>query len=165
MKFFVAINGQQQGPFEIEELRSYNLTKQTLVWTEGMPEWRPAGDVPELATLFGAPQPPFQQQPFNPYQQQTNPWGNNQQPMPPQPKTWLVESILVTVFCCMIFGIIGIINAANVSSLYSQGRYQESVDASEKAGKWCKLGFYIGIAVIILYIIFYAVLFSIGMDF
>ena len=29
-----------------------------------------------------------------------------------QPKTWLVESILVTLFCCLPFGIVGIVNAA-----------------------------------------------------
>ena len=31
------------------------------------------------------------------------------------PKTWMAESILVTILCCLPFGIIGIVNAAKVS--------------------------------------------------
>jgi len=37
---------------------------------------------------------------------------NNQKP----PKSWLVESILVTLFCCLPFGIAGIVNASRVES-------------------------------------------------
>lgn len=36
------------------------------------------------------------------------------------PKTWMAESILVTVFCCLPFGIAGIVFASKVSSLYAQ---------------------------------------------
>ena len=44
---------------------------------------------------------------------------DSQQNFPP--KTWLVESVLVTVFCCQILGIIGIINAASVESKFYRG--------------------------------------------
>jgi len=70
-----------------------------------------------------------------------------------QPKTWLVESILVTLFCCLPFGIAGIVNASNVSSKYSAGDFDGAQRASQQAGKWTKLGFWIGMAVIIIYII------------
>ena len=40
-----------------------------------------------------------------------------------RPKNWLVESILVTIFCCLPFGIVGIINAANVNSRYDTGDF------------------------------------------
>ena len=33
------------------------------------------------------------------------------------PKNWLVESILVTLFCCLPLGIAGIINASKVEGL------------------------------------------------
>lgn len=70
-----------------------------------------------------------------------------------QPKTWLVESILVTLFCCLPFGIAGIVYAAKVSSLWAQGNHEEAMEASRKAGKWTKIGFGLGIAGIVLYVI------------
>jgi hypothetical protein len=69
------------------------------------------------------------------------------------PKNWLVESILVTIFCCLPFGIVGIINAANVNSRTAVGDYDGALRASKEAGKWTKIGFFVGIGVIVLYII------------
>jgi hypothetical protein len=71
----------------------------------------------------------------------------------PQPKTWLVESILATLFCCLPFGIAGIVNAANVSSKYSVGDIEGAKRASQQAGKWTKLAFWLGLAGILIYII------------
>ncbi|QNH62490.1 CD225/dispanin family protein [Hymenobacter sediminicola] len=56
----------------------------------------------------------------------------------PPPKNWLVESILVTIFCCLPFGIVAIINAANVNSRLSVGDYAGAQEASRNAGKWVK---------------------------
>lgn len=67
------------------------------------------------------------------------------------PKTWLVESILVTLFCCLPFGIAGIVNAAKVESRFYAGDYEGANRASEQAGKWTKIGFWIGLAVIVIY--------------
>ncbi|MBG8555164.1 CD225/dispanin family protein [Hymenobacter guriensis] len=72
----------------------------------------------------------------------------------PPPKNWLVESILVTIFCCLPFGIVGIINAANVNSSIARGDYAGALDASQKAGKWTKIGFFVGLGGIVLYILF-----------
>jgi hypothetical protein len=60
--FFVAVNGQQTGPLGVDALREQvaggTLAKETLVWKQGMPAWAPAGEVPELAALFGPAGPP-----------------------------------------------------------------------------------------------------------
>ena len=61
----------------------------------------------------------------------------------PCPKTWMAESILVTIFCCLPFGIAGIVFAAKVSSLYAAGQYEEAVEASNNAAKWTKIGFFV----------------------
>ena len=49
-----AVGNDQRGPVEGQVLRDLlakgNLSGTTLVWTEGMADWRPAQDVPELAT-------------------------------------------------------------------------------------------------------------------
>ena len=61
--FFVAVNGQQSGPFDMNTLstmvKNGQLTKDTLVWKQGMPAWAAAGSVQELSSLFGAVPPPM----------------------------------------------------------------------------------------------------------
>lgn len=74
------------------------------------------------------------------------------------PKNWLAESILVTLLCCLPFGIAGIVNAAQVSSKFAAGDYDGAIRASQEAGKWTKIGFWVGIGVIGLYILFFVVL-------
>ena len=53
MQYFIVINDVQQGPFSIDELRQRNITSDTLVWAEGMPQWTPAA-----ANPLGAQMPP-----------------------------------------------------------------------------------------------------------
>lgn len=61
---------------------------------------------------------------------------------PTPPKNWLVESILVTIFCCLPFGIVGIIKAAEVNTKFVVGDYAGALEASQAAGKWTKIGFF-----------------------
>ena len=72
----------------------------------------------------------------------------------PQPKNWLVESILVTLFCCLPFGIVGIINASQVNSKFAAGDHLGAQEASKNAGKWTKVGFFVGIGLAVLYLVF-----------
>ena len=74
------------------------------------------------------------------------------------PRNWLAESILVTLFCCLPFGIAGIVNAAQVSSKFASGDYDGALRASQEAGKWTKIGFWVGIGVIALYVLFFVIL-------
>ncbi len=66
--------------------------------------------------------------------------------------THLAESILVTLFCCMPFGVVAIVYAAKVSGLVAQGRIEEAKAASQSAKKWCWLSFGIGLLVNIIVI-------------
>ncbi|HYJ78618.1 MAG TPA: SPFH domain-containing protein [Longimicrobiaceae bacterium] len=63
--YFVAAGGQQTGPHAMDALRQQAgggaLTRETLVWKQGMAGWAPAGEVPELAPLFAAVPPPLPQ--------------------------------------------------------------------------------------------------------
>src|ERR1700753_1579424 len=81
---------------------------------------------------------------------------------PPRPKNWLVESILVTIFCCLPFGIVGIVYSSSVNSKYDMGDYAGALAQSQQAGKWTKIGFWIGLAVCILYAL---LVFVIGVSF
>jgi hypothetical protein len=61
--YFVAVGGQRTGPFDLQALsgqaNSGTLTPQTLVWTQGMANWTPAGQVPALAQVFANVPPPL----------------------------------------------------------------------------------------------------------
>ncbi|HOE04373.1 MAG TPA: SPFH domain-containing protein [Bacteroidales bacterium] len=63
VKFFVAINGQQAGPFDVATLSQYatqgQINRDTMVWREGMPGWAKAGDQAELGSIFGSVPPPL----------------------------------------------------------------------------------------------------------
>ena len=54
--YHVAVNGVATGPFSPAQLAqmasSGSLTKDSLVWKRGMAEWRCAGDVSELSSVF-----------------------------------------------------------------------------------------------------------------
>lgn len=62
VQYYAAINGQQAGPFPIETVQSLvntnQITKDTLVWKQGMSQWSPAGQVAEVAAMFAAGGPP-----------------------------------------------------------------------------------------------------------
>lgn len=60
-QFHVDLDGQAAGPFPVDQLRQFvsngQLTPQTDVWTDGMPAWTAAGQVPALQSLFSGPPP------------------------------------------------------------------------------------------------------------
>ncbi|MBP3643027.1 MAG: SPFH domain-containing protein [Alistipes sp.] len=63
VQYMVAINGQQYGPYNMQQMQqmaqSGQINAQVLVWAQGMPQWAAAGSVPELAQLFAATPPPM----------------------------------------------------------------------------------------------------------
>lgn len=135
MEYYISKNNDKEGPFTLEELAAQHITPDTLIWTVGYKEWKPAKDIPELADIvFSTPPEPSQH--------------------PPMPKTWLVESILVTLFCCLPFGIVGIINAVKVDTLYYGGKYEESQYRSDQAKKWTLWGFFVCLGCGLIYLFF-----------
>ena len=82
---------------------------------------------------------------------------------PPGPKgpfseNWLVESILVTLLCCLPFGVVGIIFAAQVNTKQQAGDSEGAEKSRREAAKWTKIGFWVGIAWLVLIFLFYFVL-------
>lgn len=137
MNYYIAKNNEKDGPYTETELSAQHITGDTLVWAEGMENWQEARTIPALAPYIVEPQPEI----------------------PLQPKSYLVESILVTIFCCLPFGIVGIVKAASVGEKYNAGNYAEAEIASQDAKKWMKLGLFVGLAVGIIYLIVYCFIF------
>jgi uncharacterized membrane protein len=62
--------------------------------------------------------------------------GMPQQRPPMKPDSNLVWAILATVLCCLPFGIVAILAATKVDTLYAQGQYAAAEQASADARKW-----------------------------
>jgi membrane protease subunit (stomatin/prohibitin family) len=62
-QYYIAINGQQQGPFDVAALaakaKDGTLTRQTLAWKQGMASWTPAETVADLSSVFDSVPPPL----------------------------------------------------------------------------------------------------------
>ena len=62
--YYAAIDGRQAGPFsETEIVRligDKKLVKETLVWHQGMAQWKQAQDVPEILRIITLSPPPFE---------------------------------------------------------------------------------------------------------
>jgi uncharacterized membrane protein len=84
------------------------------------------------------------------------PGGGYGGPPPQQINNFLVPSILTTVFCCLPFGIVAIINAAKVNGLLAQGDYAGAQAAANNAKKWSIVAAVLGVIVIIVDIILFA---------
>lgn len=52
MQYYYTQNGQQYGPFTLEELQQKSINKDTLIWRPGMEKWVGAGELSELAAIF-----------------------------------------------------------------------------------------------------------------
>ena len=52
MKFWIRINGLQEGPMEIDQMKQYNITPTTFVWCAGMKDWAYARDVEDLKEVL-----------------------------------------------------------------------------------------------------------------
>ena len=144
-KYFYTDGTNNFGPFTLEELREKNITRETKVWFQELGTWKPAGAVPELTDIFKLVPPPVTKLNSNFNMENLN----NQKP----PKTCLVESILVTLFCCLPFGIAGIVNASKVESHFYAGDIDGANRSSEEAKKWTTVSFWIGLAVGVIYLI------------
>ena len=193
MREYYYTDGQERfGPFTFEQLKEKEITPDTKVWFMGIPDWKPAKEVPELTALFyedQTPPPVITEFEYVSIKNKANGsvdkvtskrWDElkrlygedkytilgyvdtdgkmiknpeNITPANQPPKSYLTESILVVIFCCLPFGIVGIVNASKVESLYYAGRIEESEKASKDAKMWVGWGFGVGLAVSVIYII------------
>lgn len=143
------------GPFSIDELKYKGITGDTLVWTEGMPNWVLARQVPELVSII--------QESDRPY------FTADSQPPPAQfpnsgaaplygqssgrpPKTYLLEAILTTIFCCWALGIPSIVYASRVERKFYAGDFLGAEQDSANAKKWMWIN--VGACIVLYFIIF-----------
>jgi hypothetical protein len=93
------------------------------------------------------PQPPPQSASYTPPPPRPASFGGTPPPTGQIPN-YLIQSILVTLCCCLPLGVVAIIFAAQVNQKLAAGDYAGAQEASNKAKMFCWIGFGIGLALI-----------------
>lgn len=150
MKYWVILNNQQSGPYDLNQMAQLPIQPDTMVYAEGAADWTRASNVPELVSMFTSrTQGPAQAGPYYA--------PGMYQGMPPCPPTNLVWAILTTVLCCLPFGVVAIVKASNVSSCYQRGDYNGALANSRSAAKWSIASAVCSVVFLIIYFILIAV--------
>jgi|TARA_Y100000310_G_scaffold118897_1_gene117751 uncharacterized membrane protein YvbJ len=58
----------------------------------------------------------------------------------------LTKAILVTLFCCLPFGIVSIVNASSVNGKVQTGDIDGAIESSKKADQWANWGIFAGLS-------------------
>lgn len=134
MKYSLSRNGQIIGSYTLDELRAHLQSGHVLpsdhVLAEGGSEWVTVSQVLPSTTPPTAVPPPAP---------------------PAKPKTYLVQSILVTLLCCLPLGIAAIVYSSQVDSKYARGDYAGAEAASKRAAMFGWISFGIGLLVGLIY--------------
>ncbi len=75
---------------------------------------------------------------------------------PIRPESYLVWAILSTIFCCIPFGIVSIVYAAQVDGLWNSGDHEGARRAARNARTWFWWAFGTGIFSVIVYTVLFA---------
>lgn len=131
----IGADQKEYGPISIDQLRQWiaegRVNARTLVLPEGGAQWVAVSTLPEFAASFPAA-----------------PAGGYPPPLnAPASKipNYLVQSILCTLCCCLPFGIVAIVYAAQVNGKAQSGDYTGAQESSAKAKMWCWIAFGVGI--------------------
>lgn len=138
-QYYIVCNGQELGPYTLEELSARGITPQTMIRVEGMSDVCTAQALDELRPLFG-----YQAPGSNPYAGAPaygTPYGYGN-PMRPQNRPVMPPDNLVWSILCVIFffplGIIPLVYSIQVSTHYDRGNYAEAENASRKSLQWAR---------------------------
>ncbi len=79
-----------------------------------------------------------------------------------KPNNNMALAIITTVCCCLPLGIVAIIKANSVNTLYAMKQYDAAIMAANEAKKWSYIGIVSSIIVWFLYIVFLGGLATLG---
>lgn len=175
MEWYYAKNGQQQGPVPdetIEKLyRDGEIASGDLVWNESMTDWVPIGTLPQFAAVPAPVSEPTTPAPAAPPAEaappQDTPPVSNVAPAAgatltaaaatgatgDKPPTYLWQSIVCLVLCCLPAAVVALIFSLKVEPAYTQGDLAAAQDASKKAKMWCWIAFGLGLVANIIFFI------------
>lgn len=143
----IGSDGNQYGPITADQLRQWyregRVGADTQVQSDGG-EWRALSACPEFADLFGSSAPVTTAgSPVAP----SVPGAAAGYSAPTEKiPNYLVQSILVTLCCCLPLGVPAIVFAAQVNGKQANGDMAGAMESSRKAKMWCWIAFGFGLA-------------------
>lgn len=75
----------------------------------------------------------------------------NQSRTPIKPDNNLAGAILVTIFCCLPFGIVSIVYAAQVDSYWRTGQYENAENSANQSRTWMWVSFGLGLVAVLIW--------------
>lgn len=140
MGYYILENGQQYGPFNIEQLKKRGITINTQVWREGMAQWTCVKNIPKLIDFAQPPLPGETPPPhiYNTY----SPYGYNlpspDRPYPNDYKTLAIIATIITFFGCYFIplGVVSLIYSLNVENKWKRGEYTRAENYAKHAKIW-----------------------------
>ncbi|MDE5968366.1 MAG: GYF domain-containing protein [Muribaculaceae bacterium] len=153
MEYFAIINHEQVGPITKTELRHLDVYPETMMWREGLDDWKPASELPELADLFQEPSAEIS--PANGYT--ITPAAEGYRNMVPHSITALIAcTVLVSIFGSWP-AIFALINAIKAHKAFNAGDYEQAIARSRKAAMFVTAAWIltaiISIAVILFFVL------------
>lgn len=153
MNYWIIVNDHHDGPYSVDTLVANGLKPEDLVWTEGLADWTPAGNILELAeamnlrdSMAATPAEPAAPvsaevieiveteaapQMQTAYTQAAPAQAAAMTQAEPCPPAYIAWSIIVTVLCCTIVGIPAIVFASMTKSAYYRGDLAKAKRYSE----------------------------------
>lgn len=170
-KYFVMHGDRRCGPYTLEELPGAGVEPDTYVWCKGMADWKKAEEVADISRFYrsrildimhpATSLPVVAEDNLNeasqedideipPYSHLIEKSGTEYNRIPEEepddsvaPKSCLVESVLVTLFCSLL-GVIAIYYAMRCGKAWKAGMKEESREYSRKAKMWTGISFFLG---------------------
>lgn len=133
MQYWIIVNEEPTGPFDLEIVRGMGLDSSTPVWHTGLRDWTPAAEIPELAdTLVISSAIPVVSQPTVATEAVPDiPAATDAPGDDTPPPSYLGWSIAAMLLCCIPTGIAAIIYSSKVNSAWTQGRHDDARRYSE----------------------------------
>ncbi|MBE9487634.1 MAG: CD225/dispanin family protein [Bacteroidetes bacterium] len=138
--YFIDPDGKQSEPVDKEYFKLNGVNPVTWIWFEGLPEWIEAREIPSLTPFISTMTPEsFSKIENNKLTKKDLEYPTKRKSKSClKPKSWLFESILVTLLCFMPFGIVAIIYSSRISILWKHEKYAEAIENTYKARIWIR---------------------------
>lgn len=135
--FFIDASGDERGPITVDFFKKYGLKGDRLIWFDGLPTWVEARTTPALKEYLGGDDKldsvtAVIKKHHGELHRGANPeWTDRH-----APKSWLFESVVVTLLCCLPAGLAGVYYANKSTHLWAAGEYARSLRCSKIAKNW-----------------------------
>lgn len=178
-QYFARIDGEQRGPFTLDQLAEACVTPDTYVWCKGMDDWTKARHDADICRafrqrLFDKMHPgdtPAENEPlkdtdpenlesvplrFRRYvEKDGSPVGEPVKDTPDvdqQPRSLMIEAIVVTICCSMLLGIGAIYFSYKAQKEWRAGHKEQAHELTRRAKMWIGISFFVGIILNVSYL-------------